>query len=212
MTLPVGDVILASSSATRAMLLRNAGVKFSQYPVMIDEEAVRLSGLADGIPASDIVITLAEMKAAAAYQRLAAEQITMPAYILGCDQILLCDENIYRKPRDIEEAKSQLFSLSGKTHKLLTAVVLFQYGKRIWHHLSVANMTMRHLGKDFIDSYLSQLGDAAFYSPGSYQIETVGVQLFSQIKGCYYSILGIPLIELLTILREHGLAPIETKP
>jgi len=210
-TLPVGDVILASASATRAKLLRDAGVSFFQYPVMVDEEAVRVASIADGIPASDIAVMLAEMKAAAAYQRLVIEQMVTPAYILGCDQILVCDENIFRKPKDINEAKSQLSVLSGKTHQLLTAIVLFQYGERIWHHLSVANLTMRCFDHDFIDGYLSQLGDAAFLSPASYQIESIGVQLFSEIEGCHYSIFGIPLLELMVILREHGLAPIENK-
>ncbi len=210
-TLPGGDVILASASTTRAKLLRDAGVSFFQYPVIIDEEAARISSIADGIPVSEIAVILAEMKAAAAYQRLVIEQMVTPAYILGCDQILVCDENIFRKPEDIEEAKSQLFALSGKTHQLLTGIVLFQYGERIWHHLSVANMTMRHFNQDFIDGYLSRLGDAAFLSPASYQIESIGVHLFSEIKGCHYSIAGIPLLELMAILREHGLAPVESK-
>ena len=134
-----------------------------------------------------------------------------PTYVLGCDQILVCDDIIYNKPKDIVAAKSQLSALSGKTHQLLTAVVLFQYGKRIWHHLSVADMTMRQFDNDFIDFYLEQLGEAAFFSPGCYQIESIGAQLFSQIKGCYYGILGVPLLELMAILREHGLSPLDTK-
>ena len=77
---------------------------------------------------------LAEMKAAVAVQRLDAEHIVPPTYVVGCDQILVCDDIIYSKPKDILTAKSQLSALSGKTHQLLTAVVLFQYGKRIWHH------------------------------------------------------------------------------
>ena len=86
-----------------------------------------------------------------------------PVYVLGCDQILVCDEIIYNKPKDILAAKAQLSALSGKTHQLLTAVVLFQHGKRIWHHLSVADMTMRHFDNEFIDFYLEQLGEAAFF-------------------------------------------------
>ena len=210
-TLSTGDFVLASASATRVKLLEDIGLGFRQYPVSIDEEAVRAAAIAEAIPAQDISIMLAEMKAAVAVQRLNAERFDPPAYVLGCDQILVCDEIIYNKPKDIFAAKSQLSALSGKTHQLLTAVVLFQYGKRIWHHLSVADMTMRQFDNDFIDFYLEQLGAAAFCSPGSYQIESIGAQLFSQIKGCYYGILGIPLLELMTILREHGLSPVNTK-
>ena len=103
-------------------------------------------------------------------------------YVLGCDQILVCDGIIYNKPKDIVAAKSQLSVLAGKTHQLFTAAVLFQHGKRIWHHLSVADMTMRHFDNEFIDFYLDQLGEMAFCSPGSYQIESIGAHLFSQIK------------------------------
>ena len=175
------------------------------------KEAIRAAAIAEAIPAQDIAVMLAEMKAAAAVQRLDAEHLVPPVYVLGCDQILVCDEIIYNKPKDIVAAKSQLSALSGKTHQLLTAVVLFQYGKRIWHHLSVADMTMRQFDNDFIDFYLEQLGVAAFFSPGCYQIESIGAQLFSQIKGCYYGILGVPLLELMAILREHGLSPLDTK-
>ena len=210
-TLPTGDFILASASATRVKLLKDAGLGFCQYPVSIDEGAIRAAAIAEAIPAKDIAVTLAEMKAAVAVQRLDAEHLVPPTYVVGCDQILVCDEIIYNKPKDILTAKSQLSALSGKTHQLLTAVVLFQYGKRIWHHLSVADMTMRQFDNDFIDFYLEQLGVAAFFSPGCYQIESIGAQLFSQIKGCYYAILGVPLLELMAILREHGLSPSDTK-
>ena len=210
-TLPTGDFVLASASATRVKILEDAGLGFSQYPVSIDEGAIRAAAIAEAIPAQDIVVTLAEMKAAVAVQRLDAEHLVPPTYVVGCDQILVCDDIIYSKPKDIVTAKSQLSALSGKTHQLLTAVVLFQYGKRIWHHLSVADMTMRQFDNDFIDFYLEQLGVAAFLSPGCYQIESIGAQLFSQIKGCYYGILGVPLLELMAILREHGLSPLDTK-
>lgn len=208
-TLQNSDLILASASVTRAKLLGDAGVKFYQYPVAIDEAAVRAAAIAETIPAPDIAVMLAEMKAAAATQRLALEQPVPPAYILGCDQILVCDEKIYSKPRDITEARSQLLALTGRTHQLLTAVVLFRYGERIWHHLSMADMTMRRFDNEFINAYLAKLGDAAFLSPGSYQIESIGVQLFSEIKGCHYGIRGIPLLEVMGILLEHGLAPIK---
>ena len=170
-----------------------------------------MAGIAESVTASDIAVVLAEMKATAAYQRITLEKSTKSSYILGCDQILTCDDNIYGKPKNIDEAQTQLFALGGKTHQLLTAAVLLKNGQRIWHHLSTANMTMRHLDKKFIDRYLRQLGNKALSSPGSYQIEAIGVQLFSKIKGCHYGILGMPLLELLDILRLHGLEPGESE-
>ena len=208
--LPVGDLVLASASSIRAKILHDAGLGYRCYPVAIDEESVRASASAEAVPIGDIAVMLAEMKAAAAVQRLALETDPSPAFVLGCDQILACDEVIYSKPLDQTMAKAQLMALSGKTHQLFSAAVLYREGERIWHHLAIARITMRRLDEDFIESYLDRLGAAAFTSPASYQIENLGAHLLSRIDGCHFSILGLPLLELLGILREHGLKPIES--
>jgi septum formation protein len=209
--LPDGDLVLASASSIRAKILHDAGLGYRCYPVAIDEESVRASASAEAVPIGDIAIMLAEMKAAAAVQRLAFETDPSPAFVLGCDQILACDEVIYSKPQDRAMAKAQIIALSGKTHQLFSAAVLYRNGARIWHHLAIAKITMRRLDEDFIESYLSRLGAAAFSSPASYQIENLGAHLLSRIDGCHFSILGLPLLELLGILREHGLKPVETR-
>ena len=209
--LPDGDLVLASASSIRAKILHDAGLGYRCYPVAIDEESVRASASAEAVPVGDIAIMLAEMKAAAAVQRLAFETDPSPAFVLGCDQILACDEVIYSKPQDRAMAKAQIIALSGKTHQLFSAAVLYRNGARIWHHLAIAKITMRRLDENFIESYLSRLGAAAFSSPASYQIENLGAHLLSRIDGCHFSILGLPLLELLGILREHGLKPVETR-
>ena len=209
--LPDGDLVLASASSIRAKILHDAGLGYRCYPVAIDEESVRASASAEAVPIGDIAIMLAEMKAAAAVQRLAFETDPSPAFVLGCDQILACDEVIYSKPQDRAMAKAQIIALSGKTHQLFSAAVLYRNGARIWHHLAIAKITMRRLDEDFIESYLNRLGAAAFSSPASYQIENLGAHLLSRIDGCHFSILGLPLLELLGILREHGLKPVETR-
>ena len=208
--LPAGDLVLASASSTRAKILHDAGLGYRCFPVAIDEESVRASASAESVPVGDIAIILAEMKAAVAVQRLALETDPSPAYVLGCDQILACDGVVYSKPLDHAMAKAQLMALSGKTHQLFCAAVLYCNGERIWHHLAIAKITMRHLDEGFIDSYLNRLGAATFNSPASYQIENLGAHLLSRIDGCHFSILGLPLLELLGILREHGLKPADT--
>ena len=206
--LPGSDLVLASASSIRAKILHDAGLDYRCYPVAIDEDSVRASASAEAVPVGDIAIMLAEMKAVAAVQRLALESDPSTAFVLGCDQILACDEVIYSKPLDQTMAKAQLTALSGKTHQLFSAAVLYREGERIWHHLAIAKITMRRLDEDFIDSYLDRLGAAAFTSPASYQIENLGAQLLSRIDGCHFAILGLPLLELLGILREHGLKPV----
>ena len=61
--------------------------------------------------------------------------------------------------------------------------------------------------RGYINAYLDEMADAAFWSPGSYQVEALGVHLFSRISGSHYAVLGLPLLPLLGFLREHGLQP-----
>ena len=146
---------------------------------------------------------LADMKA----RKVAHDNDDHPSgFVLGADQILLCDKQVLGKPRDHEMAAMQLRLLSGKTHKLVTAAVIYLDGERIWHHIETPALTMRPLSEEFIDDYLGAIGDAAFSSPGSYQIEGLGAHLFSSIEGCSYAVLGLPLLQVLAFLRGHGLA------
>ncbi len=195
-------IYLASASQTRVLLLQSAGLVFDAKAVPIDEEAIKQAGLAENVPPDDIAITLAELKA----QKLASQK---EGYIIGCDQLLSCEGAIFSKPRSKQEAAQHLEKLSGKTHRLHNAVVVFQAGRRIWHHCSHADLTMRKLTAQDIADYLAFCGSDCLSSPGCYQIEAGGAQLFSEIKGVYYDILGLPLLPLLQLLREHGLMVID---
>jgi len=201
-TIPDYRVILASASQTRVAMLASAGIAFTVEPTAINEAAIKHAGRAESIEPLDIAILLAEMKAAAI-----AQQYGQGHFIIGSDQILVCDGEIISKPKNAKEAGEQLAFLSGKTHQLITAVVVFRDGVRIWHHVETPTLQMRRLAPDFIVSYLAAMGEAALFSPGSYQIEALGAHLFTKISGCHYAVLGMPLLDLLAFLREHGLAP-----
>ena len=158
----------------------------------------------------DIAVLLAFLKAQAASQHLLPHlQNRSTAYAIGADQILVCEGQIINKPATIMAAKDQLLWLTGKPHKLFSAIVLLRDGQRIWHHLAESALTMRQFDAVFADSYIHHIGDAALWSPGSYQIESVGTSLFRKIDGDHFDILGLPLLPLLGILREHGLSPVE---
>ena len=208
--LPNATILLASASLARQNILRSAGIDFGILPVAIDEAQVRSTALADDMKPEDIATLLAFLKAQAASQRLAAASTGSSAtYVIGADQILVCDGKIINKPANIAAAKDQLLWLAGKSHKLFSAIVLLRDGQRIWHHLAESALTMRQFDAMFADSYVQHIGDAALWSPGAYQIETVGTSLFSKIDGDHFDILGLPLLPLLAILREHGLTPLE---
>ena len=206
--LPSGPLILASASVTRRRLLEQAGFAFTTCIAPIDEVSIRRASAAEGIDPGDVAVILAEMKARAASTRvdMARGASGAGALLLAADQILDIDGDMLGKPADRAAAASQLARLQGRTHRLLTAAVIFRDGARIWHHLASAELTMRTLGDGEIDSYLDCLGDAALWSPGSYQIESLGMHLFSRIEGCHYGILGLPLLQIAAFLRGHGLS------
>jgi len=201
-TLPSGPLILASASATRHGLLERAGFTVACHPAAIDEDMVRTSCAGEGMEAGDTALLLAEMKGTAVLQ----SGVAAPGQLLlAADQILDVDGDMLGKPADRQAAADQLARLSGRSHSLLTAAVIFRDGQRIWHHLARTDLHMRTLDSAQIDSYLDVIGDAALWSPGSYQIEGAGMHLFSRIDGCHYTILGLPLLEITGFLRGHGL-------
>jgi septum formation protein len=191
-------VILASASAVRAALLRAAGVPIMVEAAAIDETEVKASLRAAGIAADDAAQTLAQLKAHRASRRHAG------ALVIGADQVLECDGVAFDKPADLADARRHLLALRGRRHQLLSAVVLMRDGERLWDHLGHASLSMRDFSEVFLDGYLQSAGDAALSSVGGYQLEGPGAQLFASIEGDYFTILGLSLLPVLDILREHG--------
>jgi nucleoside triphosphate pyrophosphatase len=151
-----------------------------------------------GASPEDVALVLAEAKA------LDVSAKNPDAIVIGTDQTLSLDDTIFHKPADMEGARRHLLKLSGKTHHLNSAVVLARNGETLWRHVAVARLTMRKLEPDFIGRYLSRVGDKALSSVGAYQVEGEGIQLFEEIEGDYFTIVGLPLLPLLVALREQG--------
>ncbi|SCX18028.1 Septum formation protein Maf [Agrobacterium sp. DSM 25558] len=193
------DLILASSSASRQMLMRNAGLSFSVQPADIDERSVDARLEKEGATPDRIAVELAKAKA------LAVSALNPDAIVLGCDQTMSLADRIYHKPKDMTEAHANLMSLSGKTHRLNCGAALARNGEIIWDVVTVADMTVRELDAAFVDRHLERVGTKVLSSVGAYQLEGEGIQLFTAIEGDYFTILGLPLLPLLTKLRELGL-------
>lgn len=190
------ELILASASASRQMLMRNAGLTFSSIPAQIDERAIDTKLKQDGAAPEVIALELAKAKA------IAVSLLHPEAFVIGSDQTMSLGDRIYHKAKDMAQAHANVLSLSGKTHRLNCGVALAKNGAVIWDTVSIAKMTVRELSVDYVSRYLERSGSQVLSSVGAYQLEGEGIQLFSSIEGDYFTILGLPLLPLLAQLRE----------
>ena len=197
------DVVLASGSSVRTRLLTAAGVPHDIVPADIDEAEVRDRLLAENASHASIAEVLAELKA----QRVAMDIVRerSEAIVLGADQVLSCEGELFEKPVGLEGVREHLNRLMGKDHTLHTAVCAVRGGKAIWHHNSAARLRMRTLSAAFIDHYVETVGEAACRSVGAYEMEGMGPHLFSRIDGDFFDILGLPLLPVLEFLRKEKL-------
>jgi septum formation protein len=199
------ELVLASASRARQSMLSAAGVPFSVDVAAIDEEAAKESLKGERAAPRAVAETLAELKARRVGQRRPG------ALVLGCDQVLALGTEsgaaIFDKPADRDAAAAQLRALSGRRHVLVSAAVVVRDGRLLWHHADMAELTMRPLSDSFIDGYLQAAGDDVLHSVGAYQLEGRGAQLFSNVRGDFFTVLGLPLLPLLGFLREHGVVP-----
>ena len=193
--------MLASASPIRAELLRRAGIAFEVEVAHIDEPAIREGLKAENATAEEAADALAEAKAMRIARRRPDD------LVIGADQILDLGGEWLEKPGTPERAKAQLASLSGRTHRQISAVVVVIGGARAWGMADAAHLSMRALDAPAIEAYLAAAGPEVLGCVGSYQIERVGIRLFERIEGDYFTILGLPLLPLINFLRLHGHAP-----
>jgi septum formation protein len=189
-------IVLASTSATRQAMLLNAGLVFTASSPDVDEKALIASN--PTWKPQETALKLAEAKA------IDVSQHHLGAFVIGADQVLALGDRIYGKPRDKADCRRQLHELCGRTHELISAVVLARNGETLWAHCDSARLTMRTYSDEFLEIYLSAIGDDCTTSVGGYKIEGRGVQLFKSIAGDHFTILGLPLVPLLEQLRDLG--------
>jgi septum formation protein len=192
-------LLLASKSEARRKMLEAAGVPFGLADAGIDETEAKAGLVEAGFEPRDLAEMLAEMK---------ARSVAAPgdALVLGADQVLEQDDgSMLSKPRSREEAFAQLRLLGGRVHYLHSAAVIVEKGERAWGATETAALAVRPLGDAFLEHYLDREYENIRWNVGGYRIEGPGVQLFDDIEGSHFAILGLPLLPLLDYLRERGL-------
>lgn len=187
-------IVLASKSASRKAMLKAAGVMFRCEPANIDERGLE-SSFASKQP-TEIVRALAEAKALA----IGPDRET----VLGSDSLVVVEGRRFDKPASRDEAEEHLRFFSGKTMQLHSAAAINQSGTIVWSHAALASLHVRELSDSFIEQYLDAEWPDVGHCVGVFRIEGVGVQLFERIEGDYFTILGMPLLPVLSALRELG--------
>jgi septum formation protein len=191
-------LILASASETRRRMLSLARIDHSHRPAGIDELSLIAALQAEGARPLDIVDTIAEMKAMKVASRFP------DAAVIGSDQILVFEGKIWSKPETKDHARAQLQTLRGKTHHLISAVVVFDEAKPVWRSHDQAQLTMRSFSDNWLDGYLDRNWPDVQCCVGAYKVEDEGIRLFSDVKGDHHTILGMPLLPLLSYLDLRG--------
>lgn len=183
------QICLASRSPRRAQLLDQAGISYRVIGTDVEERR------RDGEPAADYVIRAARTKAEAA-----AEVVTQPLPILAADTEVVLEDRILGKPQDRQAAVEMLMSLSGRTHQVLTAVVLLH--ERLDYRLSESRVSFKPLTLRECETYCDS--EMPYDKAGGYGIQDRAAVFISRIEGSYSGIMGLPLYETARLLEEQG--------
>ena len=186
-------IVLASNSASRKAMLEAAGVAFEALPADVDERSIE-ADMEDAEPA-EVAQALAAAKAAA---------VMDTRFVLGSDSLVEVDGRRFDKPASREQAAEHLRFFSGKVMTLHSAAALAKDGRIVWVGSDFARLRVRDLSEDFIAAYLDAEWPAVSWCVGVFRIEGPGVQLFESILGDQFTVLGMPLLQVLSALRDKG--------
>lgn len=190
----MSPIVLASTSRYRRALLERLGIPFDAAAPACDEEALKDPALAPQ--------ELAEHLAAAKALSLADDH--PQAIIIGSDQVADLEGEILGKPGSPAAAVAQLQQMRGRPHRLITAMALWHCG-RLHRHTDVTTLHMRPLDDAALERYVA--ADDPVDCAGAYKLEARGIALFERIESADHSaITGLPLIALVTLLRDLGVA------
>ena len=201
------ELILASRSVVRVELLKRCGLRFSVVPADLDEESFleAFRQETDDPQPQDFESAarrLAELKARKVEGQHEGNE-SRRLYVIGCDQMLVCDSVLYGKSATLGELRRHLVAFRSREHRLYSAAVVVFRGVLVWSHCAVARIFLRDFSDTFLDTYLERFGEQLLSSVGGYRIEEEGALLFARLEADPYVVQGLPLLQLLDFLREQ---------
>jgi len=188
--------ILASGSKIRKKILSDHGINFDVQKSEIDEEELKKNIL--NLPFEERVIKLASAKGKE------VSEINSERYVVGADQMCVCNGTVFNKPENPENAINNLKLLAGNTHCQYSGISIFLNGKSLWTFCDKATLTMKELSDEEIMSYV--LKDEPYECCGSYKYESLGATLFSKVKGSEYTVQGLAFVPLINAFKELGIS------
>ncbi len=189
------DIILASASGIRLKILKDHGFNVRVIPAGIDEDEIKNSLLNERFTSFDISRALAETKA----KKISSKFINN--MVLGADQVLDFKGKIFNKPENMESAVNLMQKLNGNSHFLFSSICLSKNNAVMWMHTEKVILKMKKLSDEFIKNYLDKVGLETIKQYGVYQIEGQGKELFEQIQGDEYSVMGMPIKQLMNYYK-----------
>ena len=190
------NFLLASNSASRYKLLKNAGLNFIKTTPLCNEEQIKTKLLGLKINKQNLSKHLAKEKA------LSVSKKNKNKLVVGADTVIIFQNEIINKANNLNDAKKKLKKLSGKSHKIISAASVCYRGKQIWSTQQQSTVLLRRLNNKQIDDYLKKTGKQILSSVGCYQIEKLGPQIIKLIKGDFFNVLGFPLFPFLLFLYD----------
>lgn len=190
-------LILASTSKARQVLLTDAGIAFESMPPLVNENELRREMVS--LPPQQIAMELAKAKA------ISVSLVHPLAFVIGADQILEFEHKPLHKAIKLSEAKRKLKRLRGKTHHLHSSFACARKGQIIHAEVITTALTMRQFSDAFLDQYIEASGKDILLAVGCYFYEGHGVQLFDKVEGDHSTILGLPMLPLLSFLRHSAI-------
>jgi len=189
------DIILASASGIRLKILKDFGFNVKVVPASIDEDEIKSSLLNEKFTPFEISRALAETKA----KKISGKFVN--DLVLGADQVLDYKGNIFNKPENMESAIDLMQRLNGNSHSLFSSICLSKNNAIIWMYTEKVVLKMKKLSDKFIKDYLEKIGLEIIKKYGVYQIEGLGKELFEEIQGDEYSVMGMPIKQLINYYK-----------